>query len=105
MHQMGTGLTTVIMRKDGTTETLGPWAFDFNSQVSWQTPTIIHPGDRLTTTCQYNNTADRTVTVGLDTQSEMCFNFVTAYPAKALVSKNLFGGSTSLTSSATACLQ
>jgi hypothetical protein len=66
---------------------------------------VIHPGDSITTTCHYNNTSDRTIGVGYDTASEMCFNFVTAYPAKALLSKNLFGGSTSLTAASTACLQ
>jgi hypothetical protein len=105
MHQMGRGMQTVIMRGDGTTELLGSWPFDFNSQVSYPTAVTIHPGDRLTTTCNYDNTSDNVVATGVDTQSEMCFNFVTAYPAKALASHNILGGSTSATSSATACLQ
>ncbi|HEX6244140.1 MAG TPA: hypothetical protein VFZ61_24660 [Polyangiales bacterium] len=105
MHQMGIGMKTIVTRKDGTTETLGEWPFDFNSQVSYKTPLVIKPGDRLTTTCEYHNTANRTVSVGTATDSEMCFNFVTAYPPLALTSRNIFGGSTSLTSSASACLE
>jgi hypothetical protein len=105
MHELGRELETMILRADGSSEPLGRWAFDFNSQVSWPTPVTISPGDRLVTTCRYDNMTDRLVGTGTDTQSEMCFNFVTAYPAKALASHNAFGGSSSATGSATACLQ
>jgi hypothetical protein len=105
MHQLGTGMQTIVHRADGTMQTLGPWPFDFNSQVSYSTPLVLKPGEHLTTTCDYENTTDAVVTTGTGTTSEMCFNFVTAYPAGALASKNFLGGSTSATSSATACLQ
>ncbi|MDH5673075.1 MAG: hypothetical protein OEZ06_13045 [Myxococcales bacterium] len=105
MHQLGRELETTIMRADGSREALGRWSFDFNSQVSHPSPAVVHPGDRLETTCFYENTSAVFVGVGQDTQSEMCFNFVTAYPAAALASRNLLGGSTSATGSATACLQ
>ena len=49
--------------------------------------------------------AAATVGTGTASEAEMCFNFVTAYPAGALASKNFLGGSSSATSSATACLQ
>jgi hypothetical protein len=105
MHQLGTGMQTIVYRADGSMQPLGPWPFDFNSQVSYSTPLILKPGDHLTTTCDYENTSDAVVTTGTGTTSEMCFNFVTAYPAGALASKNFLGASTSATSSATACLQ
>jgi hypothetical protein len=105
MHQLGTGMKTIVIRADGSMQTLGPWPFDFNSQVSYSTPLVLKPGDHLTTTCDYENTTDAVVTTGTSTTSEMCFNFVTAYPAGALASKNFLGASTSATSSATACLQ
>jgi hypothetical protein len=105
MHQLGTGLKTEVTFGDGKQMTLGPWPFDFNSQVSYATPFILRPGDSLTTTCEYNNTTNAAVATGTSTTAEMCYNFVTAYPAGALQSKSLFGGSTSATSSATACLQ
>ena len=105
MHQLGTGLKTEVMFADGKQMMLGPWPFDFNSQVSYATPFTLRPGDRLITTCEYHNTTNATVTTGTSTTAEMCFNCVTAYTAGALQSKNLFGGSTSATSSATACLQ
>lgn len=105
MHEIGTGMRTDITFADGRTQTLGPWRFDFNNQVSYSTPVTIRPGDRLTTTCDYFNPRDTVVTTGTSTDSEMCFNFVTAYPAGALKSRNIFGASTSLTASETACLE
>lgn len=105
MHELGRALETTILRADGETELLGSWPFDFNSQYSFPTPTTIRPGDRLTTSCTFENGTDNTVSTGTDTGSEMCFNFVTAYPAGALASLNLLGESSSLTSSATACLE
>lgn len=105
MHQIGTGMKTEVFFANGTTQMLGPWKFDFNSQVSYPTPLLLNPGDRLVTTCEYLNPGDATVTTGTASESEMCFNFVTAYPAGALASKNILGGSSSATSSATACLQ
>jgi len=105
MHEIGTGMRTDITFANGRTQTLGPWRFDFNNQVSYSTPVTIRPGDRLTTTCEYFNPRDTVVSTGTSTDSEMCFNFVTAYPAGALKSRNIFGASTSLTASETACLE
>jgi hypothetical protein len=105
MHELGTGMRTDIWFADGRTQTLGPWPFDFNNQVSYPTPVTIRPGDVLTTRCDYFNPRDNVVNTGTSTDSEMCFNFVTAYPAGALKSLDIFGQSTSLTSSDTACLQ
>lgn len=105
MHEIGTGMRTDIYFADGRTETLGPWPFDFNNQVSYPTPVTIRPGDQLITTCEYFNPRDSVVSTGTGTDAEMCFNFVTAYPAGALKSRDIFGQSTSLTASETACLE
>lgn len=75
-------MKTIINRKAGGTETLIDKAFDFNTQVSYPTPATIYPGDTLTTTCSYATPTP----FGEGTNSEMCFNFVTAYPAGALAS-------------------
>lgn len=81
MHLQGRHMKTLIQRKDGTTETLIDKAFDFNTQISYPTPTVINPGDTLTTTCTYATPT----AFGEGTNNEMCFNFVTAYPAGQLV--------------------
>ena len=106
MHLMGRSMNSTIIRANGTREEVSPadgWPFDFNSEVSWPTPIVVHPGDKVETKCNYVNTSNRAIQVGFENQFEMCFNFTLAYPAKALVNKGLIG-STSLTNSATACL-
>jgi hypothetical protein len=81
MYLQGEHMKTVINRKGGGTEILIDQPFDFNTQVSYPTPATINPGDTLTTTCTYKQPTP----FGEGTNEEMCFNFVTAYPAGQLV--------------------
>lgn len=80
MRAQGRHLKTVIQRAAGGTETLLDEAFDFNTQISYSTSALVHPGDTLTTTCSYAAPA----AFGTRTTSETCYNFVLAYPAGAL---------------------
>jgi Copper type II ascorbate-dependent monooxygenase, C-terminal domain/Copper type II ascorbate-dependent monooxygenase, N-terminal domain len=80
MHLKGTHMKTVIKRAGGGEEMLVDKAFDFNNQLVYDTPATINEGDILVTTCTYNGA----VTYGTGTSQEMCYNFVTAYPAGAL---------------------
>jgi len=80
MHLQGRHLTTVINRKGGTSEVLIDKPFDFNTQISYPTPTVINPGDTLSTTCTYATPTP----FGQGTNEEMCYNFVVAYPAGQL---------------------
>lgn len=80
MHLQGRHLTTVINRRGGGTETLIDKPFDFQTQVSYKTPAVIHPGDTLTTTCTFATPTP----FGESTNQEMCYNFVLAYPAGGL---------------------
>jgi len=82
MHLQGRRMKTIINRKDGTKETLLDKPFDFNTQIGYDTPTVIMPGDTLTTTCTYGGAA----IYGEGTKNEMCYNFVLAYPNGALSS-------------------
>jgi len=88
MHLLGTHMKTQITRADGSLEMLHDAPFDFNYQISYDTPAVIMPGDVLTTTCTYSGAA----TFGPGTSSEMCYNFVLAYPNGSL---NTGGGITS----------
>jgi hypothetical protein len=81
MHLQGTHMKTVINRKAGGTDILIDQPFDFQTQVSYPTPATIYPGDTLTTTCRYKTPTP----FGEGTNEEMCFNFVTAYPAGQMV--------------------
>ena len=84
MHTIGTHLKTVINRTGGGTETLIDKPFKFDEQRSYPTPAVVRPGDTLTTTCTYNNTTAGPIGFGTVSELEMCYNFVIAYPARAL---------------------
>jgi mono/diheme cytochrome c family protein len=85
MHLLGRHLTTVINRKGGKTEMLIDKPFDFANQITYETPSVIMPGDTLTTTCEYGGAAF----YGMGTKQEMCYNFVLAYPNGGLSSGSL----------------
>ena len=80
MHLQGRHMKTVINRKAGGTEVLHDAPFDFNTQISYDTPAVIQPGDTLTTTCTFA----KPTPFGQKTNEEMCYNFVVAYPAGQL---------------------
>ena len=82
MHLQGSHMKTIINRADGTKDTLIDQPFDFNTQIGYSTPALVNTGDTLTTTCTYKGPA----TYGEGTKSEMCYNFVLAYPNGALSS-------------------
>lgn len=81
MHEIGSAFNTTIDRADGTEETLidlTGWSFE--AQLIYDTPTQLHPGDTLRTTCEFDNPYDHTVTFGEGTGDEMCFNFLYISP-------------------------
>ena len=80
MHLQGRHMTTVINRAGGGTEMLIDEPFDFQTQISYSTPQVVHKGDTLTTTCTYATPTP----FGEKTTDEMCYNFVLAYPAGGL---------------------
>jgi len=80
MHVQGRQLKTAINRVGGTTQVLLDKPFDFNAQITYDTPAVINPGDTLTTTCTFAQPTP----FGQATNQEMCYNFVIAYPAGSL---------------------
>ena len=86
MHQTGVHAKLVLNRKNGTQEVLHDKPFAFTDQQAYPLSLIVNDGDTLTTTCTYNNTTNAVVTFGPNTENEMCYNFVTAYPAGGLSS-------------------
>jgi hypothetical protein len=47
---------------------------------------VVHPGDTLETRCFYENDTPDRAGFGEGTRDEMCYGFITAWPAGALVS-------------------
>jgi mono/diheme cytochrome c family protein len=89
MHRLGTSLRTEIIRggaaQSPPSMLVDVSNFTFDTQVTYPTDTLLMPGDSLRTTCRYRNTTAQTVYFGERTEDEMCFNFVLAWPAGALV--------------------
>ena len=40
----------------------------------------LEPGDKVSTSCSYENPTNTTVSFGQNTDDEMCFNFALYYP-------------------------
>jgi hypothetical protein len=84
MHQLGTRMSMVLNRAGGAKETLHDAPFSFDDQRSYAKNVTVNDGDTITSTCSFNNTTSLPVTFGPNTENEMCYNFVTAWPANAL---------------------
>jgi hypothetical protein len=80
MHLKGKRMQTLIHRADGTTEALLDKSFNFMNQIAYDTPMLINQGDTLETICTYDAPAQ----FGNGTNQEMCYDFITAWPAGAL---------------------
>lgn len=90
MHTHGVAFRSEVLRGGDPTNVevlvdIGRW--DFNSQTGYAPPggqMVIQPGDVIRTTCTYDNGTDSAIYFGERTEDEMCFDFVSAYPAGAL---------------------
>jgi hypothetical protein len=92
MHARGRALDTIIVRADGTRDTLIDMPFDMSDQLTYETVATVRPGDKLITTCHWQNDTDRTIVVGEGVDDEMCINFVTVWPVNGLINgKDLLG--------------
>ncbi len=83
MHKRGRHMKMVVKRRGGDDEVLIDEPFDFNNQIGYWTPTTLQPGDSIQTTCTFENSGGM-ATYGPNTENEMCYNFVVAWPAGAL---------------------
>jgi Copper type II ascorbate-dependent monooxygenase, C-terminal domain len=86
MHRIGTRMTTVVNKLDGTKQTLFDEPFNFGYQRHYildQEYSLL-PGETLTTSCTFNNTNDFNVPFGESSDTEMCYQFTLSYPAHAL---------------------
>jgi hypothetical protein len=89
MHQRGRVLKTEIWRGGDPTKVetvVSVDNFDFNAQKTYalEKPIQVNPGDKLKTTCIYDNPGSSAAYFGEKTEDEMCFNFVFAYPETGL---------------------
>ena len=84
MHEIGSTFKHDLIRGDGSVENLielSGWSFE--SQYFYEMPVQVQAGDKLEMTCGYFNDTEETVTAGLATGDEMCFDFLVVTPASA----------------------
>jgi len=82
MHVLGTSFTQELLRGAGTVEPLisiENWDFDYQFLYDFSN-VLIAPGDRIQTSCTWNNPGARSVSSGTGTADEMCFNFAYVTP-------------------------
>jgi hypothetical protein len=81
MHEIGSRFEQDVKRTDGTTDpffSLRGWSFE--TQIFYDMPLILEPGDQLVTRCTWENPDDERVVSGVGTRDEMCFNFMYVTP-------------------------
>jgi hypothetical protein len=87
MHKRARRMTVTVARKAGGTEVIHDAPFDFNAQLYHvKNDVVVHPGDTLETRCFYENDTPDRAGFGEGTRDEMCYGFITAWPAGSLVS-------------------
>lgn len=83
MHKLGRTIETRVVPKDGSEKrTLASVTWDFSDQGIYGAEGTALLGDRVETTCTYDNVTDAAVKFGLHTNDEMCVNVLYYYPAK-----------------------
>jgi hypothetical protein len=84
MHRIGKNMQTDVIHADGKTETIFNKPFSFGNETHYYAEYELKPGEKLTTKCTFNNTNDYGVAFGESSDSEMCYQFVFAWPAHSL---------------------
>jgi hypothetical protein len=84
MHRIGQNMKTDIVRMGGKTDTVFDKPFNFGNETHYYVDVVVNPGETLNTTCQFNNDTDKGIPFGESSDSEMCYQFVFAWPAHAL---------------------
>jgi hypothetical protein len=85
MHKTARRQKVVIKRKGGASEVIHDEPFDFNAQIFYpKGDVVVKPGDTVETHCYYDNDSTTPIHFGERTQDEMCYSFISAWPAGAL---------------------
>lgn len=84
MHKTGYGGKFEIIRADGKVEVLDDSPFNQEDQTVTPINAVLNRGDKVRTTCKFDNPTSQTKRFGESTNDEMCFNFARYYPKGAL---------------------
>jgi hypothetical protein len=83
MHQLGVHITTTLTSGGNSTVVHdGDYHFNEQYQIPLDPELKLGVGDKITTTCTYENTLGKTVGFGESSDTEMCFSILFRYPAQ-----------------------
>jgi hypothetical protein len=87
MHTQGRYMKTIVTKKVGGTTKITDQAFTFDDQQIFPVDApngeiVVGPGDIINTACTYDGS--KVFSFGPNTDQEMCYNFVVAWPAGSL---------------------
>lgn len=80
MHEIGTGFELDLVRDDEVTNLLRLNGWDFDTQLFYDLPLTLSPGDELVVRCDYENPFSDPVMAGARTEDEMCYAFAYVTP-------------------------
>jgi hypothetical protein len=86
MHEIGIHMKSEVARAAGGTDVVFdmPFQFDYQTNYTMNPHVVLQPGDRITSTCTWQNESFATVNFGQSTKAEMCYQFALSYPYGAL---------------------
>ena len=93
MHELGHRISAEVAQPDGTQMPLieiDDWDFRWQGFYSYAAPVPLPYRSKITASCVFDNTTDRTVRWGESTQDEMCLVYI-GFIAEGGVSSILFG--------------
>ncbi|MCS6902170.1 MAG: hypothetical protein RMJ98_06165 [Myxococcales bacterium] len=81
MHTLGVAFDSRLKRTSGAEEVLASTDnYNFYDQVTYPVNVVAEAGDKVVTTCVWNNPTSEIIPFGEATSEEMCFNFLSYYP-------------------------
>jgi hypothetical protein len=86
MHEIGIHMTSEVARAAGGSDVVFdmPFQFDYQTNYTMNPHVVLQPGDRITSTCTWQNESFAAVNFGQSTKAEMCYQFALSYPYGAL---------------------
>jgi mono/diheme cytochrome c family protein len=104
MHKRARRMQVVVKRSGGMADVIHDAPFDFNAQIFHpKQNVVVRAGDSVETHCFYDNDSSEAIKYGERTQDEMCYAFITAWPAGSLLPTGGGGGGASLGLPANRC--
>ncbi len=83
MHEIGRSFAVDIVRESMQSNVLALGSWSFQTQLFYDLPITLLPGDLLTVRCDYMNESAEPVRAGTRTRDEMCYAFTYVTPPNA----------------------